>query len=289
MTRQEAQNLLAGYATGSLSGAERRALFEAALQDQDLFEELAGEHMLKEILDQPGARERLIAALEPSPSRSVWWMRRWPWAAAATILAIAIGVIVMSHTRQLQQESQQIAQVLKTPETLVPQAATPVPAPAPRRKLEAPTQPPPAKPPAEVRSEPLADRAAEPQVQAFAKGGAVGQLAAPATRNFAAAKSPVGFALSYEVQADGFLQIVPAASGYLSVVAGDAVIFPSAPVRPETPLRIAIPADATMLTVNFSASALASATPIRLDAISGTVADQFPPTQRISIQIPARP
>jgi hypothetical protein len=64
MTPDEAKQLLGGYATGSLTEAERKALFAAALEDQELFEELAGEQDLLEILALPGAKERLAAALE---------------------------------------------------------------------------------------------------------------------------------------------------------------------------------------------------------------------------------
>ena len=61
MSQDETRKLLGGYATDSLTEAERRVLFEAALQDQELFDELAGEQVLKEVLDEPGARQRLIA------------------------------------------------------------------------------------------------------------------------------------------------------------------------------------------------------------------------------------
>ena len=71
MTPDDARKLLGGYATGSLTEAERTALFEAALEDQDLFDELAGEQVLKEVLDEPGARQRLIAALEPPTASGV--------------------------------------------------------------------------------------------------------------------------------------------------------------------------------------------------------------------------
>ena len=60
MTPDEARKLLGGYATGLLTEAERTALFAAALEDQELFEELAGEQALKEVLDEPGARQRLM-------------------------------------------------------------------------------------------------------------------------------------------------------------------------------------------------------------------------------------
>jgi hypothetical protein len=41
MSREEIQKLIGGYATGSLTAGEQQALFEAALEDQELFDELA--------------------------------------------------------------------------------------------------------------------------------------------------------------------------------------------------------------------------------------------------------
>jgi len=66
MNRDEIRKLLGGYATGTLTAAEQKLLFEAALDDQELFEELEREQALKEMLEQPGARSRLISALEPA-------------------------------------------------------------------------------------------------------------------------------------------------------------------------------------------------------------------------------
>src|SRR6516162_9616273 len=43
------KELLGGYATGTLTSAEREALLHAALDDQDLFDELAREQSLKEL------------------------------------------------------------------------------------------------------------------------------------------------------------------------------------------------------------------------------------------------
>ena len=44
MNREEIQKLIGGYATGSLTDDERRLLFEAALDDQDLFDALIKRH-----------------------------------------------------------------------------------------------------------------------------------------------------------------------------------------------------------------------------------------------------
>jgi hypothetical protein len=92
MNRDEIRKLLGGYATGTLTEAEQKLLFEAALDDQELFEELEREQALKEMLEQPGARSRLIAALEPAETvEKSWWRKPWPWAAAATV---AMGVVI---------------------------------------------------------------------------------------------------------------------------------------------------------------------------------------------------
>ncbi len=98
MSKDEARKLLGGYATGSLTEAERRVLFEAALEDQELFDELAGEQVLKETLDEPGARQRLLVALEP-PRRHRAWL--WAGAAATAAIAVVIGIVVSNEPSRL--------------------------------------------------------------------------------------------------------------------------------------------------------------------------------------------
>ena len=53
MKRDDIDKLLGGYATGTLTAEEREALFAAALEDQQLFEALAGEEPLRELLQDP--------------------------------------------------------------------------------------------------------------------------------------------------------------------------------------------------------------------------------------------
>lgn len=60
----EIRHLLGGYATGTLTEAERAKLFAAALEDQTLFDALAEEQSLKELLDDPEARGYLLAELD---------------------------------------------------------------------------------------------------------------------------------------------------------------------------------------------------------------------------------
>lgn len=93
MTRDEIRGLIGGYSTGSLTDAERKMLFEAALEDQDLFDDLAREQALKEALDAPGAKRRLISAL--TAASKPWWKAPWVWALAGAAIAVAITGIFL--------------------------------------------------------------------------------------------------------------------------------------------------------------------------------------------------
>jgi len=76
MKRAEAMKLLGGYATGTLTEAERKLLFEAALGDQELFEALADEEALRELLSDP--RVRRHHARWPGEWWAAWrWRRCW--------------------------------------------------------------------------------------------------------------------------------------------------------------------------------------------------------------------
>lgn len=67
MEREELDRLLAEYATGGLSAEDRQRLLAAALEDQALFDQLMEEDALREVIELPGARDRLIDALEEEP------------------------------------------------------------------------------------------------------------------------------------------------------------------------------------------------------------------------------
>ena len=155
MTRDDARKLIGGYATGSLTESERRLLFEAAMEDQDLFDELAREQELKELLDQPGARDRLIAAVTPA-GRSVALKRPvWVWGAIA-VAAIVFAVTTWSLLRA--PKPAEIARVEPTAVQPAPpvavdrvQTSAPVKSPAPANlpapvKKAAPAPTPPAGP-----------------------------------------------------------------------------------------------------------------------------------------------
>ncbi|MDX1983783.1 MAG: hypothetical protein SFV51_26150 [Bryobacteraceae bacterium] len=91
---------IGGYATGSLSADEQKALLETALKDQALFDDLMKEQALKEMLDEPVARRELIAALgETNPAfwrRAASWMTRpMGWSLAGALAATAVLAVVL--------------------------------------------------------------------------------------------------------------------------------------------------------------------------------------------------
>lgn len=292
MSKDEARKLLGGYATGSLTEAERTALFQAALEDQKLFDELAGEQVLKEVLDEPGARQRLLAALESGPHRTGWWMRPWPWATAAATVAVAvvIGIVISQRTPP---PPQQLAEALTSPEPANAPSAPPSAAPPPVRRQLAPVPPPAAAlapappPPPELKKEKEADAAVTAQADQLQQ--AKPQAAAGAVREFAASRVASVFAFNYSLGADGFLEVTPTAQGFLSVTAGDATVFPSTAVNGGMAVRITIPAGATSLVIRFSRTQGITGTAVRRDAASGTVTDQDPPNGKILIELSLTP
>jgi hypothetical protein len=95
MTNDEIRKLLGGYATNTLTETERQALFEAALEDQELFDALHQEQALKELLADPISRAQIRQALEKP--RAAWWSRWWTWTAAASAVAAAILVVAVTR------------------------------------------------------------------------------------------------------------------------------------------------------------------------------------------------
>jgi hypothetical protein len=126
MKREDIEKLLGGYATGTLTGEERQALFEAALSDQALFEALAGEEALKELLQDPHCRQEIEQALRDQPcgflERVTGWMRQpRVWALAGTLAVTAVLVLVVirtqapTHEFELAQRQPPPAQIAATP------------------------------------------------------------------------------------------------------------------------------------------------------------------------------
>ncbi|HEY3271506.1 MAG TPA: hypothetical protein VGJ89_09870 [Geothrix sp.] len=158
MKRAEAEKLLGGHAAGILTEAERRSLFEAALEHQDLFDALMDEEALRELLADPAARAHVLAALAPAPPRIVpFWRRPGVIGAAAGILMAATAGLA----------------VLRSPEAQLPPAVKPAvgQAPTPASPLAPPASAP-ALPEAKAVPSPAAKAAVRPKEEAIVQRSA---------------------------------------------------------------------------------------------------------------------
>lgn len=201
MTRDDIDKLLGGYAAGTLTPGERQALFEAALEDQQLFENLATEEPLREILQDPAAKAQLLAALDERPAP---WYRRLVRpalgvAAAAAMVLMAVFVryqpakpepVIIAETRHEPVRSfQPPLPVEKTPLPTVLQskpAALPLPPslpaapPPPPQSLDAIAPAAPPAPAVQNAAAPLAP-AAQKVAEALSAGAADAESAKVAT------------------------------------------------------------------------------------------------------------
>ena len=106
MKFEDPEKLLGGYATDTLNEAERKALFEAALANQDLFNSLADEEALRELLSDARCRRQLLSLLKPRKEPvwrrlAAWLGRPSSWAVAgslATVLLITGLLVEMNRT-----------------------------------------------------------------------------------------------------------------------------------------------------------------------------------------------
>ena len=122
--------LLAHFSRSTLTVADRRALFEAAIDDQALFDTLAEEDELRELLEHPQTRpvvrERTLKA--PPPLRTAGF--RVPLAMAASLLVVGLATAVLwrARTRDVLQVSRHTpeAAVLWAEADAVPKSLAPL-------------------------------------------------------------------------------------------------------------------------------------------------------------------
>jgi len=93
MSREEIHKLIGGYATGTLTTEEREALFQAALEDQELFDTLAREQALHDLLSDPAAKAEVLAALDAKSPR---WYDRLGWVRPAAAALAMAGLATVS-------------------------------------------------------------------------------------------------------------------------------------------------------------------------------------------------
>src|SRR5690242_11026163 len=109
---KEIQKLLGGYATDTLTARERELLFAAALRNQELFNALADEQALRDVLADPASRRQLLQALDRRQpgifERLTAWMRRpAPWAVAGSVMAALVAAVAIRHSRPPARETAQ--------------------------------------------------------------------------------------------------------------------------------------------------------------------------------------
>lgn len=145
MSEHDLEQLLGGFAAGTLTADEQQRLYAAALQDQRLFDALADEQGLKELLTDPAVRRRLLEALHQSvakpavPSAPWWtWFRKPAGLAlagglAAAVLALTFGTSIFQDSLERNARSvateEPISSLPASPSP--PQALPPSPAAAP--------------------------------------------------------------------------------------------------------------------------------------------------------------
>lgn len=157
MPDHELEKLLGGFAAETLTAEEKEQLYGTALRDQALFNALADEQALKELLTDPTVRRRLLQALQEASSSdhraTLWldWLRRpagfaWAGGLAGAVLAVVFG------TNLYQESLRQEAQLTAKEETRPPVPSSPVPAPV--QSATPPTNELPATPEQKSRSSP---------------------------------------------------------------------------------------------------------------------------------------
>jgi len=248
MPGDDIQDLLGRYATGSLSEEERRRLFDAALTDQDLFDQLAREDELKKLLDEPGARDRMIRALEPPKRKTAWIFG----VAAAAALSVVVAVVLLRPAPKPPQVAAtpttpppaEIAKTETVPAPVEPTPPQPTPAPRSPKAKAAEEKPEPAEPSKEpVKKDadqvqvaaatpaPVQVQAIRSQVQGASQQQSSGpkqlatqaRLVVPTSAAVADTKTPFGFHYSTEIQ--GHVSIIPAVDGYLFVKSNDGTVL----------------------------------------------------------------
>jgi pyruvate/2-oxoglutarate dehydrogenase complex dihydrolipoamide acyltransferase (E2) component len=284
------RELIGRYATGSLSEEERARLFEAALDDQDLFDELAREQGVRQLLAEPGARERLVRALEPPKRRAAWF------ALAAVSGLVAASVVIAVMMKPVPKPAPQIVAVVNpAPQPAEAVREAPVAAPAPARtgpvsknkaaldevardtqvdKKEAGTAG-----KNELRKdEPVQAEAAEQKVATLVAAGspapqpAAAQDAAkqqnapggPRQQQIAGSRAafaqvpPVAFHYSYDA---GHLKILASTAGFLTIRTSAGVLLYATQATPAgSTVEVALPEDAASVIVVFSYLQTAPAT-----------------------------
>ncbi len=262
MRPEEAEKLLGGYAVGTLTEAERKTLMEAAMDNQELFDALAEEEALRDLIADPHCRGRLLDLLKPERKR-FWLARPVGWMTLAG--SVAGLVVITSLVVELSKRSAPPPPLAKkkdvAPAVVVPAPAVPAPPAAaePKAKKEevavaatpvAPAPPPSARP--EAAAEQPAAMSYLRTDKPAAEKRAIGLRLA--------ASNPVRPEVHYSILKDGaeagrdavfkpgdslHLRVEANQSGFVYLRRQDRVLFPQAGepnrIEPGKPLAIPLP------------------------------------------------
>lgn len=94
---RQAEKLIGGWVAGTLTAEERTRLLDASMKNQALFDALADEEGLRELLADPGVRRELAGLLQAEPRES-WWQRLFrpvPMAAFSAVAVAVVGLLVV--------------------------------------------------------------------------------------------------------------------------------------------------------------------------------------------------
>ena len=134
---RQAEKLIGGWVAGTLTPAERASLLEASLHNQTLFDALADEEGLRELLADPAVRRELAAVLsvQPAPAVETWWQRIFNPAPMAAFSAGVLAVVAFVAIRPefIKQKSAEPATVAKLDVAKDIPAAPPPEVPAEKR------------------------------------------------------------------------------------------------------------------------------------------------------------
>lgn len=283
MNPADARKLLSDYAAGRLGSEQRKLLFEAALLDQDLFDELASVEEFSEILRDPGAKSRLLAVLgEPEKHARAWWRGpAFAIPAAALAVAVAASSWILLHPRKpvelaqtaIPARSEEARQAAPSPPASVEKQPAPAPS-TPRAKVLDRLEP--AKPAGQAASQPVQDN----------KIGETARAVPPvaAFRPFAAAK-PARLALDYTVDGE-YLIVRFATDGYFSVhfsPGSDTIVH--ARVAAGSQRREPIPNNATEAAIVFTALPQTTSGGVSLTSEAKSGAAEDPAGRRIDLLV----
>jgi hypothetical protein len=156
MPEHELEKLLGGFAADTLTEEERKLLFHAALDDQQLFNALADEQAMKELLADPAVRRRLLQALahHRGAGRGQSWLNRfmqpaglaWAGGIAVGVFAVVLGLREYQESLRQASETAVLEEVGTSVPSTPPPASIPEQAPPQNTGVETPKAGPLAKP-----------------------------------------------------------------------------------------------------------------------------------------------